>query len=154
MPTTAFLPPLPLASTMVASLRVIFGVHASLDMLSLLSVLFPKSPSALLHRIANLNVAFFIDDAHRDHALLRRVFAYWTGSMSLARLVAIAAPSFDTFSVVCLMYLMEALAFEYEGFTAQTVIAHRARMVSLVSGLIAIATLLSANWLWLSSVPV
>lgn len=134
--------------SVLTTLRVIFAVHAAIDAASLLAILFPSALLAL-RCFSEVNVAFFVDDAHASHPLLRRVFAYWTGSMSLARVAAAAAPTFETFSVVAMMYVMEMLAFEYEGFTAQTVVARKARTVSMIAGMLAVATMLASNWLLL-----
>jgi hypothetical protein len=78
--------------------------------------------------------------------LLRRVLAYWVAAMSLTRLIAAVYTDSagGTLVAAAVMYLLEALSFEFEGTTTCTVPHRPARIVSVVSLSLCIATLFLA----------
>ena len=81
----------------------------------------------------------------RQQQLLRRVLAYWVAAMSLTRLIAaVYTDSAGTLVAAAVMYLLEALSFEFEGTTTCTVPHRPARIVSVVSLSLCIATLFLA----------
>ena len=84
--------------------------------------------------ILGLYPSLFKDPILEEHpAILSRVLMYWIAAMSLTRLMAVCwtcAPTLITFAI---MYALEALAIEYEGFTFQTAKSEYARKVSLFS---------------------
>lgn len=76
--------------------------------------------------------SLFVDSAIRDsEPIFMRVFMYWMAAMSLVRVMALVWPCTPTLITVAIMYLLEALSVEFEGFTHKTVKADYARRFSL-----------------------
>jgi len=65
--------------------------------------------------------------------LINRFLIYWIAAMSLVRVMVVLMPGVQTLSTVALMYVLEGLAVEYEGFTTRTMDQKTARMVSFFS---------------------
>jgi hypothetical protein len=78
--------------------------------------------------------SLFKDPILEEHpAILSRILMYWIAAMGLTRLMAICWTCAPTLITVAIMYALEALAIEYEGFTFQTAKSEYARKVSLFS---------------------
>ena len=129
-------------------LRVVYGAHASIDAVHVLCVLFPPCMQRCLGEpytalAADLYTSLYEADADREHAGLRRVMAYWIAAMSLVRALAGLYAHTNTclLLAVVVMYALEALAFEYEAFTAHAIAPRLGRAASLFSVGMAIATL-------------
>ena len=74
----------------------------------------------------------FVDSAGSvSEPMFVRVFMYWMAAMSLTRVIAVGWPCASTLITVAVMYLLEALAIEFEGFTHKTVRPDYARKFSL-----------------------
>jgi hypothetical protein len=79
--------------------------------------------------LLELYYLLFIDSV--SDIFFMRVFMYWVAAMSLSRAVALCWPCTPTLITVAVMYLLEALAVEFEGFTHKTVRPEYARKFSL-----------------------
>ena len=128
---------------------MIISLHVILDFICALCCLFPHYfawPYA-----ATLYVSIFRETLNNENAALSRALVYWAAAMSLVRLLALVFLSFDLFAAVVLMYVLEGLVAEYEGFTAGTIKHRTARLISLFSFGIAlvITVLLCSNPLYL-----
>jgi len=78
--------------------------------------------------------SLFKDPILEEHpAILSRILMYWIAAMGLTRLMAVCWTCAPTLITVAIMYALEALAIEYEGFTFQTTKSEYARKVSLFS---------------------
>jgi hypothetical protein len=71
----------------------------------------------------------FVDSA--SEPIFMRVFMYWVAAMSLTRVMVLVWPCVPTLITVAVMYLLEALAIEFEGFTHKTVKHDYARKFSM-----------------------
>jgi hypothetical protein len=82
----------------------------------------------------NLYPSIFNDISLRQEPeILKRITIYWVSSMSLIRLIAVYWPCAQTILCVSVMYLLEALVAELEGFTFKSVIPSQAKLVSVFS---------------------
>jgi hypothetical protein len=74
------------------------------------------------------------DALNREHAALGRALVYWASAMSLVRVVALLLFPNDALLVcVAIMYLLEGLVAEYEGFTTGAISQETARIISRFS---------------------
>jgi hypothetical protein len=84
--------------------------------------------------ILGLYPSIFKESILEEHpAILSRILMYWIAAMSLTRLMAVCWTCAPTLITVAIMYALEALAIEYEGFTFHTAKSEYARKVSLFS---------------------
>jgi hypothetical protein len=60
-------------------------------------------------------------DSVISEPIFMRVFMYWMAAMSLTRVMVLGWPCASTLTTVAVMYLLEALAIEFESFTHKTV---------------------------------
>jgi len=82
----------------------------------------------------NLYPSIFNDISLRQEPeILKRLMIYWISSMSLIRLIAVYWPCTQTILCVSVMYLLEALVAEFEGFTFKSIIPSQAKLVSVFS---------------------
>ena len=91
---------------------------------------------------ATLYVSIFRDPIDNENETLMRVMVYWTGSMSLVRLLAVVLQTYELFCAVSVLYALEALVAEFEGFGTGTVTRRTARMISLLSFALSFAILI------------
>ena len=69
----------------------------------------------------------------RQDVMMPRLFVYWVSAMSLVRLIAVCTLSSATYLSVAVMYALEGLVAEYEGYTMLTMYATHARVISVFS---------------------
>jgi len=106
-------------------------MHALLDCACTLACLFPSVfPSPFL---ASLYVSVFRDAINYEHVVLTRVIVYWAAAMSLVRVGCFFFPIPECFCLAALMYWLEGLVAEYEGFSTGTIPRKTARTVSVLS---------------------
>jgi hypothetical protein len=110
-------------------LLVIIGVHAALDCVCTVCCLFPLKNELF----ATLYVSVFRDAINSENGALRRVMVYWASAMSLTRVMALCFRIPELYCTVAVMYLLEALVAEYEGFSAGTIQRRTARSISMLS---------------------
>ncbi len=105
---------------------------------------YPTTSSSLAETTP-ITIPTITQQQHEAHALLRRVLAYWVAAMSLTRLTAAVHPeSSGALGTAALMYLLEALSFEFESTVVGTVPHRAARIVSVVSMTLCVLTLFLA----------
>ena len=121
-------------------LWLVMGMHALIDCLCTLCSLFPvRFPHPLF---ATLYASVFENVIHSENATLGRVMVYWASAMSLTRVLALCFRIPEMFCLVALMYFLEGLVAEYEGFSANTIHESTARTISMCSFSFSIAILL------------
>ena len=110
---------------------LIMLLHVLLDCMCTLCCLFPglfRQPY-----LATLYVSIFRETVNNENATLGRVMAYWAAAMSLVRALALLFLSIDLFVAVIVMYVLEGLVAEYEGFSSSTIKRKTARLISCFS---------------------
>ena len=118
-------------------LQCLLFFHAVLDCICTLCCLFPYTFSCPY--LASMYSSMYMHSHDGEHLALARALVYWASAMSLVRVMALIFwPCYPLLLCVSIMYILEALAFEYEGYTAQTVTPGKARMVSRFSFLISL----------------
>jgi hypothetical protein len=105
------------------------AVHAALDCVCTVCCLFHLKSELF----ATLYVSVFRDAINSEHAALQRVMVYWASAMSLTRVMALCFRIPELYCTVAVMYLLEALVAEYEGFSAGTIQRRTARSISILS---------------------
>jgi hypothetical protein len=121
-------------------LWLVMGSHALIDCLCTLCSLFPLYfPNTLF---ATLYASVFQDVINSENATLGRVMVYWASAMSLTRVLALCFRLPEMFCLVALMYFLEGLVAEYEGYSANTIQQGTARTISLCSFGFSVAILL------------
>lgn len=125
----------PLRDNNMGLLRILIGIHACIDAVHTVSVLFPHCAPPRMRDIDRLYISLFVDEAiadDDDEPLLRRILCYWVAAMSLVRALAFAAPTPSNFQFVACMYALEGLALMYE-HGMRTVMRTQARIAAFVS---------------------
>ena len=77
--------------------------------------------------------SIFRDAINSEHSTLARIIVYWVAAMSLVRVFALIFQNAGFYMCVSVMYLLEGLVAEYEGFTSCTIPAGTARLISSFS---------------------
>jgi len=77
----------------------------------------------------------------------KRYMVYWIAALGIVRVVAIATLDFQMYILVAIFYLLECLVFEYEGFTAKTMVPEKARFMSCISFALFVNTCVFLLWL-------
>ena len=77
----------------------------------------------------------------------KRYMVYWIACVGIARVVAIVTLDFHVYILVAIFYLLESLVFEYEGFSAKSMVPEKARFMSSVSFALFINTCVFLLWL-------
>lgn len=123
-------------------LRLVLGLHAAIDALHTVAVLFPLWVPRWARGASNTYFSLFMDAwldgeestpmAEAHQLLMRRALCYWVAAMSLPRALACARPAADLYAVVSCMYVLEALALMYE-LGQRTVVRSQARMAVFIS---------------------
>jgi len=75
-----------------------------------------------------------------------RLFLYFMSSVSIVRVCALIHLTCGYFKLLSILYLFEALVFEYEGFTAKSLVQRHARVMSVYSGAMSFFSLLLCMW--------
>ena len=121
---------------------LVYSTHACIDCACTICCLFPDLVSHPY--LATMYSSIFKDVVNSEHVVLTRVLVYWAAAMSLVRALALVFRSFELCVCVCLMYVLEGLVAEYEGFSSCTVPPKTARMISSISFFLALMTLVFA----------
>ena len=108
---------------------LLISCHIILDFACTVCCLFGDRTSFL----ATLYVSVFRSAVDSENGTLSRVMIYWTASMSLVRLMAVGFRTTELFCAVAVLYCLEALVAEYEGFSSGTINRRTARTISLLS---------------------
>ena len=139
--------------------RLFLIIHSSIDCLCTLATLFPRL--IIMIEKWKIKYVFFnelypsifkqiIDDSNmttadlplpppqtkNPHAITTTSICfliYWVAAMGLTRAAAGVFPHKHTLCIAGIMYILEALVAEYEGFTTQTIPAKTARVMSIAS---------------------
>lgn len=77
----------------------------------------------------------------------KRFLVYWLISMGVCRLVAVVSPSVQMIWLVCILYCMEYLVFQYEGHAGNTIMQNKARILSLSALALAFISLVFILWI-------
>ena len=126
---------------------IALALHTILDCACVLCCLFPRHfPDPYL---ATLYVSVFRESINSENETLARVMVYWAAAMALVRLLALFFLSFDLLMAVAMMYALEGLVAEYEGFTSGTIKRKTARLISCFS--LAFALVLTALLAYLNT---
>ena len=119
-------------------MRVALGIHATVDAVHALCVLFPTlvlrlTGDLLMSFMPDLYYGLFGDTLDEPvDPLLRRILCYWFTAMSLTRAVAFAVPITELLIAAALMYALEALALQYE-VGMRAVLRRPATVASVIS---------------------
>lgn len=128
----------------------LFGLHAAIDCVCTLLCLFVtlQQQNRVTHFLATMYPSIFLEEAASPR--LARFMMYWVAAMSLVRALTVCVPTPELFAAVGIMYVLEALVAEYEGFTAQSIHQETARSISLFSltiALLSVVVCLSEWWI-------
>jgi len=77
----------------------------------------------------------------------KRYMVYWVAAMGIARVLALVTFDFQLYLLIAIFYLLEALVFEYEGFSAKILVPHKARFMSCFSFALFVNTCVFLLWL-------
>jgi len=127
---------------------LVLCAHTVLDCLCTVCCLFFDSRSY----IATLYVSVFRSVVDSENTTLSRCMVYWAASMSLVRLVAIGFRTTELFCAVAVLYCLEGLVAEYEGFSSGTINRRTARTISIFSFGLSL-TVLIVMCIWQSVIP-
>lgn len=129
------------------ALMIIYGAHAAFDCICTVCALFGHSdavplPSSAVVWFGGFYARVFEDETVQQGHLVARLVVYYAAATSLARVVMICAPSSGTCACVTIMYCLQALSVEYEGYTGRSIEVRRARTASLWLAFMAACSLL------------
>ena len=133
----------------------LFSAHSLFDCLCTVSTLFLYTSQSVWWGAETLALFYprlllFTDDGQSlsitkaYDPLLARTFIYYVACMSLVRVVAVCMPGPGTCACVAVMYAMQALAAEYEGFSAKTSPPHACRVICYLCTVMSICSALLA----------
>lgn len=76
-----------------------------------------------------------------------RFFIYWIAAMGIVRTICVFYTNITSLLCVSFMYFLEFLVFEYEGFTSMTIVAQKARVMSIFALVMCIMSIVLCLWL-------
>ena len=115
----------------VIAILCFFGAHALFDCLCTVCTLFPQL--RVTGWFATAYPSIVCERYSQQDPMMPRLFMYWVSAMSLVRVIAVCVPCTLTCLSVSVMYVLEGLVAEYEGYTALCVHATVARAISVFS---------------------
>ena len=105
--------------------------HSAADCACTLCCLFPAQFANPY--LATMYVSIFRETINYENAALSRVTVYWAAAMSLVRALALWFQTVELFWAVVIMYVLEGLVAQYEGFNTGTIKRKTARLITLFS---------------------
>ena len=96
--------------------------------------------------IYNLYDSLFLD-GHQPCKTGKRFLMYWIAAMGLGRVVALITLDVQFYVLIAVFYVLETLVFEYEGYSAKTMVPNKARLMSCISFTLFVLTCVFLLWL-------
>ena len=128
---------------MVNLILIVNGIY---DLLCACSILF-FSHIPVVGLLSKLHPSMFSDMEDINNPIIRRLLAYWLATYGTVRLAAGCHPSCDLIIVATLTYFLEGICFEYECIIGQSMVPRKAKLVSVLSGILGLVCLLDVtNW--------
>lgn len=76
-----------------------------------------------------------------------RYLLYWNACSNLPKCFFLFYPTWDILLLIALLYIFDCLVYEYEAFTANTLVFQKARIISLFSLIMSILSVIICLWL-------
>lgn len=128
-------------------LMIVFALHAIFDCICTICTLFAHTgrlPIPGAAWFADFYPKLFDEEFVKDNHFIARLIIYYVASASLTRLVMVCIPCTGTYVCVTVLYGLQALSMEYEGFTGRSLPASNARLISCICSCLALCSSLMA----------
>lgn len=98
-------------------------------------------------KIIFLYPSLFRDSAANESLILVRYLLYWNACSSIVKFFFLVYPTFTFLILIAVLYMFDCLVYEYEGFTANTLIPQKARLMSFFSLGMSVLSLMMCLWI-------